>query len=172
MILWREGDRLQNRPYVIEQILGSGGFGITYKARHVDLGFPVVLKIPNLLLQQNIDYPKILEQFKKEGQRLARLCLTPHPHIVQITDYFVEGDVPCLVMNFIAGDTLDISRNGFAISGVPLGYLRYFVAGGCFDCLRRNNKLFKYLLILIQIKVVMQILNHNAIFWELSSIQN
>jgi serine/threonine-protein kinase len=41
------GQKLQNGKYIIQQILGQGGFGITYKALQVYLNRPVVIKTPN-----------------------------------------------------------------------------------------------------------------------------
>ena len=49
---WKQGQQLKNRPYPMESILGVGGFGITYKAKHVDLDFTVVLKTPNARLRR------------------------------------------------------------------------------------------------------------------------
>jgi serine/threonine-protein kinase len=45
-------------------------------------------------------------RFIKEGQRIAKLCTNPHPHIVRVFDLFEEGDTHCLVMDFIPGESL------------------------------------------------------------------
>jgi hypothetical protein len=45
-MVWIAGQQLQGGKYVIEQILGQGGFGITYKARHALLNNLVVIKTP------------------------------------------------------------------------------------------------------------------------------
>ncbi len=81
-MVFRAGDRLTNRPYEIQKELGTGSFGSTYKAWHVDLQYYVVLKIPNAKLQHDGNYTKYLERFKKEGLVLAQLSQVPHPHIV------------------------------------------------------------------------------------------
>jgi serine/threonine protein kinase len=44
-MIWISGQPLQGGKYVIEQVLGQGGFGITYKARHALLKNPVVIKL-------------------------------------------------------------------------------------------------------------------------------
>ncbi len=31
MVYWKEGKRLNNSKYIVNKILGSGGFGVTYK---------------------------------------------------------------------------------------------------------------------------------------------
>ncbi|MBC6417613.1 MAG: GUN4 domain-containing protein [Prochloron sp. SP5CPC1] len=105
-MVFRAGDRLKNRPYEIKKELGTGGFGSTYKAWHLELEYYVVLKTPNAKLQHDGNYQKYLERFKKEGRRLAQLSQVPHSHIVRITDFFTEGDLPCLVMDYIPGDSL------------------------------------------------------------------
>ena len=46
-MVWAPGHKLQNGKYVIGEILGQGGFGITYKARNTQINESVVIKTPN-----------------------------------------------------------------------------------------------------------------------------
>lgn len=101
------GKALKQRPqYIIEKVIGEGGFGITYKARHQELNFPVVIKTPNSRLCRDANYPKYVEGFRKEGRTLAKISQNHHPNIVRIIDFFEEGDLPCLVMDFVKGENL------------------------------------------------------------------
>ncbi len=43
-MLWTPGQILKTRPLRIDTILGMGGFGMTYKATHLQLKHQVVLK--------------------------------------------------------------------------------------------------------------------------------
>jgi serine/threonine protein kinase len=103
---WTNGDKLQGGKYVIEKVLGEGGFGITYRALHIALNQPVVIKTPNGKLQNHREYPKFVKRFLKEGQILAKLGQERHPHIVRVRDLFVENELPCLAMDYIAGENL------------------------------------------------------------------
>lgn len=103
---WRPGYRLKNRPYEIEKELGEGGFGITYKAKHLNFDIPVVIKTPNSKLQKDTNYPKFVESFRREGKQLAKIGLNRHPHIVRVSDFFNEDNLPCIVMDFIEGKNL------------------------------------------------------------------
>ncbi|ABA22600.1 serine/threonine protein kinase [Trichormus variabilis ATCC 29413] len=103
---WIAGQQLQGGKYVIEKVLGQGGFGITYKALQVELNRPVVIKIPNEFLSHDPEYEKYVERFIKEGRILARLSQEPHPHIVGVIDLFQEGNTHCLVMEFVEGENL------------------------------------------------------------------
>ena len=47
------GQELQNCKYIIQQVLGQGGFGITYQALQVNLNRSVVIKTPNKYLQHD-----------------------------------------------------------------------------------------------------------------------
>ena len=101
------GNPLKQRPqYVIEKVIGEGGFGITYKARHQDLNFPVVIKTPNSRLCRDVNYPRFVEGFGKEGRTLAKISQNHHPNIVRIIDFFEEDNLPCLVMDFVKGENL------------------------------------------------------------------
>ncbi|WP_199248882.1 protein kinase [[Phormidium] sp. ETS-05] len=103
---WQPGQKLKTRPYQIEATIGQGGFGVTYKARHLELQHQVVLKTPNAMLRNDPAYPRFEERFRKEGQMLAQLSQQAHPSIVRVSDLFTEDDIPCLVMDLVPGDKL------------------------------------------------------------------
>jgi serine/threonine-protein kinase len=103
---WTTGQRLQGGKYVIDKVLGQGGFGITYKALHVELNRTVVIKTPNEYLSHDPEYDKYIDRFIQEGRTLARLSQDPHPHIVGVIDLFKEGTIHCLVMDFVPGENL------------------------------------------------------------------
>ncbi len=87
-MLWTPGQTLTERPYRIESILGQGGFGLTYKATHLDLNHQVVLKTPNAGLQNDPEYAKFVDRFIREGQILAKLSQNAHPGIVRVSELF------------------------------------------------------------------------------------
>ena len=105
-MFWNQGQLIHNGKYRIEQYLGGGGFALTYLATHIKLNHWVVIKTPNLNVQNDPDYPKYVEKFIKEGQILARVCADSHPHIVQVRDLFEENNHHYLVMQYIPGMTL------------------------------------------------------------------
>ena len=103
---WLPGHKLKSRPYEIEREIGEGGFGITYKAKNLTLDIPVVIKTPNRKLQRDGNYQKYVTNFTREAKQLAKLGLNPHPHIVRVTNLFEEDKLPCIVMDFIPGESL------------------------------------------------------------------
>lgn len=107
------GKTLQGGKYTLEQELGRGGFGVTYKATHHYLNQTVVIKTLNQSLIQHPNYDRFQQQFQDEGRRLA-LCI--HPHIVRVSDFFHEAAQPYMVMDYIEGQTLDF----VVLEGKPL----------------------------------------------------
>lgn len=103
---WTIGYQLQSRPYVVEEVLGKGGFGITYKVRHLEHNQYFVIKTPLDHIKNEPNSGEYLRRFQKEGEKLKRLCEAPHPHIVQVIDFFTEDENPCLVMEYIPGENL------------------------------------------------------------------
>jgi serine/threonine-protein kinase len=121
------GNPLKQRPqYMIEKVIGEGGFGITYKAKHQDLNFPVVIKTPNSRLCRDANYPKYVEGFRKEGRTLAKISQNHHPNIVKIIDFFEEDDLPCLVMDFVKGENLYhlIQDKGILSERIAIDYIK------------------------------------------------
>lgn len=98
------GQMLQQRYRVIAP-LGQGGMGAVYRAWDTRLNVAVALK--EMLAQPGTD-PLLLErlraQFYQEATVLARLS---HPHLVRVTDFFLEGPNAYLVMDFVQGESLD-----------------------------------------------------------------
>lgn len=98
------GKTLQGGKYTLDELLGQGGFGVTFRATHHYLGQTMVIKTLNLVNQNHPQFAKMEQQFKDEARRLA-LCV--HPNIVRVNDFFVEDNVPYLVMDYIPGQTLE-----------------------------------------------------------------
>ncbi|MBI1241968.1 serine/threonine-protein kinase [Umezakia ovalisporum] len=108
------GTTLQDGKYTLIQEIGRGGFGITFKATHNYLGQEVVMKTINEKLRQHPDFAKFERQFQDEARRLAT-CI--HPHIVRVSDFFIENGLPYMVMEYVRGDTLG---EAFVLPAIPL----------------------------------------------------
>lgn len=119
---WNAGHTLHGDRYTIERPLGIGGFGITYLARDTH-GRQVVIKTLKDNLREEKDFAHRCDRFRDEALRLA-LCR--HPHIVQIENAFQEGDLPCIVMEYVAGQTLWewVEERGALSEAEGLGYIR------------------------------------------------
>ena len=125
-MVWQAGHLLNNGKYEIIEVLGRGGFGLTYKAHHRQLAMEVVIKTPDILQKRDTEYEDYVKQFEAEGRKLAKFSQTPHPHIVRVWDIFLEGQVPCLVMDFIQGQTLmeKVKAQGKLSEAECLKYIR------------------------------------------------
>lgn len=97
------GQSLQGGKYTLDQVLGQGGFGITFRATHHYLGHWVVVKTLIQTDPTDPDFPKTVQRFQDEARRLAQ-CV--HPNIVRVSDYFVEEGMPYMVMDYIPGQSL------------------------------------------------------------------
>lgn len=93
--------------YEILDRLGKGGMGAVYKARHIELGKIVAIKV---LTASRLDEVRI-GRFKNEVRAIGRLN---HPNIVAAHDAGEVGGVHYLVMDFVDGDDLGriVQRHG------------------------------------------------------------
>jgi serine/threonine protein kinase len=104
--------------YVIERVLGQGGFGITYLARDTNLDQAVAIKeyLPVEVATRRPDasvsarttehderYRWGLERFIREARTLARF---DHPNIVRVLSVFELNGTAYMVMRFEEGETL------------------------------------------------------------------
>ena len=125
-MVWQKGYKLQGGRYVIEKVLGEGGFGITYQAQHTLLKQWVVIKTPNEILKNDSEYPNYVKRFIREGRKLAQLSQQPHPNIVRVTELFEESKTYCLVMDFVPGESLFnlVKKRGALPELEAVGYIK------------------------------------------------
>ncbi len=86
--------------YRLKQRLGKGGMGSVYEGLHVELEKPVAVKVLHPSLAERSE---VRGRFVREGRAASRI---EHPNVVQVFDVGVEGEVPYLVMELLAGETL------------------------------------------------------------------
>lgn len=84
--------------YEVLEMIGSGGGGTVYLARHMRLNKKVVLKADKRKLTTNINL------LRREVDALKDLS---HTYIPQVYDFFAEGDTVYTVMDYIEGESLD-----------------------------------------------------------------
>ena len=99
-----EPGTLLSSRYRIQSILGQGGMGAVYLATMEALGGKkVAVKEMELKGFSREELDQAVKQFNKEASFLANL---DHPNLVQVTDFFIEGDKHYLVMAYVQGQTL------------------------------------------------------------------
>src|SRR5260221_719568 len=88
--------------YQIEALLGKGGMGAVFLARHILLGDRVAIKVLPPEMRGNTEW---LRRFQREGQAARRFR---HPNAVTVYDLRTSGDGTIyLVMEYVEGNTLD-----------------------------------------------------------------
>src|SRR5271157_5980247 len=112
------GTVLQGGAFVVEGVLGQGGFGITYKGLDARLSRTVALKeffpqAQGCLRRGTTVHPsggitvgefqEERNKFLEEGQRLAQF---QHTNIVKVFSLFEENNTAYMVMEFLKGKTL------------------------------------------------------------------
>jgi eukaryotic-like serine/threonine-protein kinase len=98
-------------PYQVEQLIGEGGMGLVFKARDIQLNRSVAIKV---LPAERLWDPERKRRFLQEAKATS---LLNHPNIVTVHGITHERDADFLVMEFVAGKTLDqlIPAKGLAL---------------------------------------------------------
>ena len=106
------------RDYTVQEVLGHGGFGIVYKARHNELDQVVAIKeyLPSELAvregatvrAKSADcetyFADGLRRFRKEAQAL--IDFQRHPSTVACSEFFRANGTAYLVMEYVEGQPL------------------------------------------------------------------
>lgn len=88
--------------YHVEAMLGKGGMGAVYSARHILLGDRVAIKVLPPQMRSNAEW---LRRFRREGQAARRFR---HPNAVTVYDMRTTSDgLVYMVMELVEGHTLD-----------------------------------------------------------------
>ncbi len=97
--------------YEVERVIGRGGMGIVLKGFDTELNRPVAIKV---LAPHLAHSGPARRRFAREGRAAAAVV---HEHVVAIHNVETEGEVPFLVMQYVAGESLQarVERQG------PLG---------------------------------------------------
>lgn len=96
-------------PYLIEELIATGGFGTVFRARHEKLGRLAALKVLHADLAGSAES---VERFRREAHAVN---LIQHANVVDIFDVGVlEDGRPYFVMEYLEGQDLEshIARHG------------------------------------------------------------
>ena len=144
----KAGNLLQGGKYYIEEVLGQGGFGITYRAMMkssvlgnlggMDIEVPVAVKefflkdlcvrhpessyvsVPSTGSKEQMQ--RYREKFVKEARNISTLS---HPHIVKVLDVFEENGTVYYAMQYLSGGSLrDRMRQGPMAETEAVNYIR------------------------------------------------
>jgi serine/threonine-protein kinase len=97
------GRALAGGKLKIEQMIGKGGVGAVYKARHRELKMPVAVKVLHESFQKDIDFCR---RFYAEALAASRL---DHPNITRVIDFGQEPDgLLYFAMEFLDGVELRV----------------------------------------------------------------
>lgn len=94
--------------YHVHDLVATGGMGAVYRATHISLDRPVAIKV----LPEEFADQSFQEQFQAEARAMAKLN---HPNLVAIYDFGKAGNLPFIVMEFVAGKSLYYSAYKKAI---------------------------------------------------------
>jgi CheY-like chemotaxis protein len=107
----RPGVLLDGR-FLLEERLGTGSFGVVFRARDEQRQMPVAVKVLKSALADSHD---ALERLRRESRAARELR---HPHAVEVYELRVTADgVAFLVMEYLEGQGLDVELREHRLLG-------------------------------------------------------
>ncbi|MDB4944329.1 MAG: hypothetical protein JWP97_3863 [Labilithrix sp.] len=95
--------------YAVERVIGQGGMGTVFEARHIRLGQRVAIKVLGSSLRE---YPELVQRFEREARACGSLS---SEHAIRVFDIdLLEDGTPFIVMELLTGRDLGnvIERDG------------------------------------------------------------
>ena len=84
-------------PYQVDKQIGVGGLATVFKAHHAQTGRPHAIKMLNRPTATHTR--RVLREAKVQA-------LLSHPNLIRVTDVLQWEECPCLVMEFVDGETV------------------------------------------------------------------
>lgn len=107
--------QILNDTFQVLRLVGEGGMGKVYEARHLrlkDRRFAIKVLLPEFA--QN---PEIVARFKREAESASSIS---HPNVVEVIDVFYSRDgAPCIAAEFLEGEELGAFVEKVGRLGVP-----------------------------------------------------
>ncbi|EFA70865.1 Serine/Threonine protein kinase [Cylindrospermopsis raciborskii CS-505] len=139
LITWQPGQSIVSDRFSIEEVLGVGGFGITYKAKDPK-GELYAIKTLNPTIQNRVDFKEQQVKFINEALTVKGFR---HPHIVKVYEVIQEGELFAVLMEYIKGIPLSkyIEENGQLTEVLALKYIDQI--SQALECVHKDNYLHR-----------------------------
>jgi len=121
--------------YHLTERIGSGGMGDVYKAYNQSLKRMAAVKI--------LHQKEMAERFRNEAYIQSSVS---HPNIACLYEYVVSGETPCIIMEYVEGESLDtfLHKRGRLSSGETENIIRQVASALAYlhkkDILHRDIK--------------------------------
>ncbi|MEB3145322.1 MAG: serine/threonine-protein kinase, partial [Cylindrospermopsis raciborskii 1523720] len=138
-VVWRPTQQINNGRLTIQKVLGSGGFGITYKVTDLR-GKVYALKTLNPTIQLRPDFQEQQVKFINEAVIAARFN---HPHVLKVYEVVQEGELFAVLMEYIDGISLSnyVDNNGQLPENQALRYINQ--VGQALEHIHEDNYLHR-----------------------------
>ncbi|MBO4587620.1 MAG: serine/threonine protein kinase [Bacteroidales bacterium] len=148
-----KGTRLNGGKYVLQRVIGAGGFGITYEATNTVFNSKCAIK-EFFLRGHNVRHTgnrvslqgmstEIFEDSKKRFVDEAMMLYNlDHPNIVKVEDFFTDNGTEYMVMKYVEGDTLQkkIEKNGPMDEFMAVNYINQVLEALNYIHHKKNDK--------------------------------
>lgn len=95
-------------PYRVIDFVGAGGMGSVYRVVHRDTGQVAAAKVLNDTVTGGSGSERSNERFRERFVNEARIHQTLiHPNIARMFEYLEVDGLPCLIMEYVDGESLD-----------------------------------------------------------------
>jgi formylglycine-generating enzyme required for sulfatase activity/predicted Ser/Thr protein kinase len=120
--MWQANQTIKDGRFLIQKVLGGGGFGVAFQALDRKHNHPVVIKTLNQHQQLQPGFDALQEKFVNEAMTLKGLS---HPHIVKVYELIQEQRLWGMVMEYIDGQELAeyLEERGALTEAEALNYI-------------------------------------------------